>query len=200
MNIFLLRNAVAVAALTLPLCATASPSTSALTASMDQPDASGLYAGLPDAASGRAPAPPTLAALAYSVGLGNDPSGAPAMRNKLLASKAIDVDGRRHIAALPPVIPIGFGLGDDLDLTIWNFIATVHAQQQARPFAVLQSQTTTLTLAVPAAVAPVPLPGALWLFVMGLLGLVGSRLGLGRNGRTTKAGASIGTGHQPAAA
>jgi hypothetical protein len=190
MTTTLLCTATLIGALTLPLCTLASPSASTLGSAANLPDASGLYAGLPDPPVAPAAAALTLAGAATLAVQGLDPT---ITRGRVFASAAsADLDGRRTIAALPSVPSFGFGQGADFDLTIWNFIATVKAQQQVKPFAVLQSQTTTLKLAVPAAVAPVPLPGAAWLFVVGLLGLLGASLGLGGSARAVLAAAKTG--------
>lgn len=65
---------------------------------------------------------------------------------------------------------------NDADLVLWNLLSIVHAHREGRHFA-LADQNVAFVLAnhsdQPSAV---PLPGALWLFVMGLLGLAGTRL------------------------
>ena len=65
-------------------------------------------------------------------------------------------------------------------LNLWTFITSMRAQQQGDRFVLLESHVSLLQLAE-APVAPVPLPGAAWMMVMGLLGFVGSRItGRGR--------------------
>lgn len=59
-------------------------------------------------------------------------------------------------------------------LSLWTFITTMRAQQQGDRFVALESSVSLLRLAE-GPVAPVPLPGALWLLVMGLLGMAGVR-------------------------
>lgn len=59
-------------------------------------------------------------------------------------------------------------------LSLWTFITTMRAQQQGDRFVALETSVSLLRLGE-GPVAPVPLPGALWLLVMGLLGMVGVR-------------------------
>lgn len=59
-------------------------------------------------------------------------------------------------------------------LSLWTFITTMRAQQHGDRFVALESSASLLRLAEDP-VAPVPLPGALWLLVMGLLGMAGVR-------------------------
>jgi hypothetical protein len=62
------------------------------------------------------------------------------------------------------------------DLALWHLVATVHAQQQNKAFDVLDAGTKTVWKLEHDNVSAVPLPGVLWLFVMGLLGIAGTRL------------------------
>jgi hypothetical protein len=59
-------------------------------------------------------------------------------------------------------------------LSLWTFITTMRAQQQGDRFVALETSVALLRLGE-GPVAPVPLPGALWLLVMGLLGMAGVR-------------------------
>ena len=62
------------------------------------------------------------------------------------------------------------------DLALWHLVATVHAQQQNKAFDLVDAGTKTVWKLEHDNVSAVPLPGVLWLFVMGLLGIAGTRL------------------------
>lgn len=62
------------------------------------------------------------------------------------------------------------------DVALWNLVATVHAQQKARAFDLVDANVKTVWEVERNHVSAVPLPGAIWLFVMGLLGLAGTRV------------------------
>ena len=66
-----------------------------------------------------------------------------------------------------------------LSLTLWSFARAIQAQQEGSPFEMLQTSLALQEFQIaPLAgeITAVPLPGAVWLFVMGLLGLAGSRI------------------------
>ena len=59
--------------------------------------------------------------------------------------------------------------------SLWTFVTSVRAQQQSDRFVILEANVSLLRLA-DAVPAPVPLPGALWFMVMGMLGMAGVRI------------------------
>ena len=65
-----------------------------------------------------------------------------------------------------------------LSLTLWGCARAIQAQQEGSPFEMLQTSLALqeFQFSPQADITPVPLPGAVWLFVMGLLGLAGSRV------------------------
>ncbi len=65
-----------------------------------------------------------------------------------------------------------------LSLTLWSFARAIQAQQQGSPFEMLQTSLALQEFQITpqADITAVPLPGAVWLFVMGVLGLAGSRI------------------------
>ena len=66
------------------------------------------------------------------------------------------------------------------ELTLWNFIANIRAQQLGEHFELLQTSVASIDYTLGPVLAPVPLPAGVWLFVVGALGLFGSRFTLAR--------------------
>ena len=58
-----------------------------------------------------------------------------------------------------------------LELTLWNFINSIRAQQVGNPFVQLQTTAANIDYTINAVPAPVPLPAAFWLFAAGLAAL-----------------------------
>ncbi len=58
-----------------------------------------------------------------------------------------------------------------LELTLWNFINSIRAQQVSNPFVQLQTASANIDYTINSVPAPVPLPPALWLFAGGLAAL-----------------------------
>lgn len=62
------------------------------------------------------------------------------------------------------------------DVALWNLVATVHAQQKAKTFDLVNTGAKTVWEIEKNQVSPVPLPGVVWLFVMAVIGMVGTRV------------------------
>ena len=63
-----------------------------------------------------------------------------------------------------------------LELTLWNFIANIRAQQVSNPFVQLQTSAANIDYTINSVPAPVPLPPAVLLFGTGLAALWIGRL------------------------
>jgi len=74
-------------------------------------------------------------------------------------------------------VPLGAGNASLFELTLWNFIGGIRAQQRSDYFQVAQTLTTTLrnTIQSGGQVPAVPLPPAAWLFPAGLVAIFGLR-------------------------
>jgi len=63
-----------------------------------------------------------------------------------------------------------------LDLTLWNFITNIRAQQVGNPFVQLRTSAASIDYTINNVPAPVPLPPAAWLFGIGLAALAVAHL------------------------
>jgi hypothetical protein len=90
------------------------------------------------------------------------------------ASTAAADERRRALASAAdtsntsPVV----GSPASLQLTLWNFIANIRAQQASDPFVQLQTSAANIDYTLNAVPAPVPLPPAAWLFGGGIAALL----------------------------
>ena len=99
--------------------------------------------------------------------------------------------------ALPKFVPshalprnlLSGSLRRSLDISLWNLMAAVNAQKRGDSFELVEFRVAALPLSQPNGepLSAVPLPPAIWLFVMGLLGLAGTRI-TGMTGGGSKAG------------
>jgi hypothetical protein len=66
------------------------------------------------------------------------------------------------------------------DAALWNLVSAAKSQNSAKPFETLSAGLVTtaapLVFTPSAAPSPVPLPGVTWMFVLGVLGMAGSRM------------------------
>lgn len=91
-------------------------------------------------------------------------------------------DNRELPVFVPAVVvqrnPLSVNLRGSVDLSLWNLVATVHAQQRGDAFELVQASVASLPVLQPNVdpLSAVPLPPAVWLFVMGALGLAGTRI------------------------
>lgn len=78
-------------------------------------------------------------------------------------------------------------LRGDVDLFLWSLLRLVHAQKEGKHFDLVDRGVEFVITNHKDQPSAVPLPGALWLFVMGLLGLAGTRLTGKRDEKTQAA-------------
>ncbi len=67
-----------------------------------------------------------------------------------------------------------------VDAALWNLVSAARSQNKAKPFEALSTGLVTtptpLVFTTSTEPSPVPLPGVAWLFVLGVLGMAGSRM------------------------
>jgi hypothetical protein len=90
--------------------------------------------------------------------------------------------------AVPRHLP-SWNLRRSLDISLWNLMAALNAQKRGDSFELVQVGVAALPLSQTNGnpLSAVPLPPAIWLFVMGLLGLAGTRI-TGMTGGGSRAG------------
>ena len=88
-------------------------------------------------------------------------------------------------------------LRGDVDLFLWNLLGLVHAQRDGRHFALTELRIDFVFANHSDQPSAVPLPGALWLFVMGLLGLAGTRFTGAKGGTVAAADNQQGRSRHP---
>lgn len=76
-----------------------------------------------------------------------------------------------------PRNPLSVTLRGSVDLSLWNLVAAVHAQQRGDAFELVQASVASLPVLQPNVdpLSTVPLPPTVWLLLMGTLGLAGTR-------------------------
>jgi hypothetical protein len=80
-----------------------------------------------------------------------------------------------------------------IELTLWQFIKTLRAQRSAHAFEMLELRLSVVQVTLGGEpVSQVPLPGAAWLMLMGLLGFAGVKLTGQRNAATAPEHAAMG--------
>lgn len=107
-------------------------------------------------------------------------------------------DRRAYTASGPLRDARASALRGEYDLFLWNLIGVLEAQRDGRRFDLIDRSAWHVSLQANEPPAPVPLPAAMWLFVMGLLGLAGTRLTGARAGSGAKGSPAASTALQTA--
>ncbi|MBL0726178.1 hypothetical protein [Piscinibacter sp. HJYY11] len=131
-------------------------------------------------------AAPASSQAAIVLGSGMTPAGVPNVSDELASATValsieaarVDLEGARSVFALAdgPHRRVYEVLRGASDVALWNLVATVQAQQKAKTFDLVNTSAKTVWEIEKNQVSPVPLPGVVWLFVMAVIGLVGTRM------------------------
>ena len=105
--------------------------------------------------------------------------------SQLPPQQTITVSGGSSSGSGGLVIEVNPSTGNPLaqnvaDAALWNLVSAAKSQNSAKPFETLSSGLVTtaapLVFTPSAAPSPVPLQGVTWVFVLGVLGMAGSRM------------------------
>ena len=114
-----------------------------------------------DGGSSRAASASALTLDAQTAAAASDASTASDGERRRALSSAADTSNTSPVVGSPAA----------LELTLWNFINSIRAQQVSNPFVQLQTASANIDLTINSVPAPVPLPPAMWLFAGGLAAL-----------------------------
>ena len=114
-----------------------------------------------DAGASHARSASALTLDAQTAAAASDASTASADERRRALSNAVDTSNTSPVVGSPAA----------LELTLWNFINSIRAQQVSNPFVQLQTASANIDYTINSVPAPVPLPPALWLFAGGLAAL-----------------------------
>lgn len=143
------------------------------------------YASPFDLAAADAPASSMLDAVASAMSPSTGVRSAPVIVAEGMQS-ALSAKALRN--------PTFGNLRGNADLLLWNLCAVVRAHQGRRSFDLIDAGIATVHISEDISnVSAVPLPGVVWLFVMGVMGLAGMRV-TGIKG--VKATRAADTGHK----
>ncbi|MDP9125414.1 MAG: hypothetical protein M3N82_12585 [Pseudomonadota bacterium] len=125
-------------------------------------DSSAWNGGSSVAAAGGNPA---LTLDAQTVAASADASAASSNENRRALSASTIAGTSSPVTGSPAAV----------DLTLWNFIANIRAQQVSNPFVQLRTNAENIDITLNDLPPPVPIPPAFWLFGVGLAVLPAAR-------------------------